>query len=56
MLHVDEQSIVSLANKTGNDEKTVRELIDIIARIQSSKSITEDELLLFNEKLEKFNH
>jgi hypothetical protein len=56
MLHVDESSIGILAKKTGNDVIHVRELMEMISSIQNSKFITEEALLKFNERLEKFNY
>ena len=54
--HVDEDAIILLSRKTGNSEELVKDLLNMINSIQSRSSISEEELLQFNQKLERFNY
>jgi hypothetical protein len=53
--HLDNAFIVTLATKTGRDERDARELINIIGSIRAKEKITAEELLELNKRMDKFH-
>ena len=52
---LDDAFTTSLAKKSGKDQEEVRKIVDTINNIRSQPSISADELLDLNTKIESFN-
>jgi hypothetical protein len=52
---LDESFVQTLARKTGKPEEDIRKLVMSMNSIQSKTKISADELIEFNQKIEKFN-
>ncbi|MBX2956270.1 MAG: hypothetical protein KF846_08945 [Cyclobacteriaceae bacterium] len=53
---VNEQTLLTIAKRTGHAEEKVRELFKLIGLIQGKNQIAESELKSLNEKLDQFNY
>jgi hypothetical protein len=51
---LDDTFITMLSKKSGNNEEDMRSLVNLIKSTRSKHSLTEDELIEFNNKLENF--
>jgi len=52
---LDESFIKTLARKTGKPEEDIRKLVMSMNSIQSKTQISADELIEFNQNIERFN-
>ena len=52
---LDDSFIQTLARKTGKPEEDIRKLVMSMNTIQSKKEISAEELIDFNQEIEKFN-
>ncbi|MBX2960987.1 MAG: hypothetical protein KF687_00670 [Cyclobacteriaceae bacterium] len=53
---LNDAGIKVLSNKTGNSEIEVKKLLELMNRIHEKKQITENELKLFNDTLDRFKY